>query len=632
MKSASKGNKKARARFVAVGSILLVLTGIVTVWLVTQTDNPEPMESSDEITQMLIEEIISYSPKDSETRAIGAPLAQKDNETRSTGDESATPFSLNPNYSTVTATLGMAKELLHHNSAPDTPSTDETDFIDWLHSDSGIDEIVAQAEQAQRNWTFGWMQIDRPMNVGALRNTLANYGVSVLGSSGNLIRLTLPGDRQKLEAIEELNWVVGLGVQPPHLKIEPNLAQESRDSVASTRTPVFVTVMTSDREDTFRSELEKLGVVVGHFDPAIRAFAAVILHSQLHSVSQLDFVQAIERIGIVTASQDSVVPAMGVDALRKVGSAAGVYTGTSGLSTPIAVMDTGLNTHHIDISSTRKSICGANFIEGEDHDLWIDQNGHGSHVTGTVSGNGYLEPRYAGMAPSVEHIRFAKVLSTWGSGSAFSTIRGMDFLAEPTACPQEGWSSDEIKPLIVNMSLSSRRLTFDGQSTGPRKLDSTVWSHRQLYVVSNSNRDIHGYSNYGSAKNSLAVGAAQDSGEIASFSSVGPTVDGRLLPSVVGMGVDVYSAEGDGNFDTYVRLSGTSMSSPAVAGVAALLMDASRDHREQPALARARLMARAIKPTLGSSRGMCFLAITPMVRGRFSPNMDWVWFRHVPAS
>lgn len=606
MKSASKGNKKARARFVAVGSVLLVLTGLVTVWLVTQTDNPKPMESSDEITQMLIEEITNYSPKDSETRATGAPLAQKDNETRSTGDESATPFSLNPNYSTVTATVGMAKELLSHSSAPDTPSTDETDFIEWLHSDSGIDEIIAQAKQAQRNWTFGWVQIDRPMNVDALRDTLAKFDVSVLGSSGSLIRLTLPGDRQKLEAVEELNWVVGLGVQPPHLKIEPNLAQEARDSVASTRTPVFVTVMTSDGEDTFRSELEKLGVVVGHFDPAIRAFAAVVGHGQIQSVAQLDFVQAIEEIGIETASHDTSVPAMGVDALRTVGNASGEYTGTSGISTPIAVLDTGLNTQHIDISSHRQSICGANFIQGEDHDLWIDGFGHGTHVTGTFSGNGYFEPHYAGMAPSVEHIRFAKVLSRYGSGSAYSTIRGMDFVAQPTACPQEGWSSDEIKPLIVNVSLSRRSLTFDGRSVGPRKLDSTVWSHRQLYVVSNANASISGYSNYASAKNSLAVGAAQDSGEIADFSSVGPSFDGRLLPSIVGAGVSIYSAEGEGNFDSYVRLSGTSMAAPTVAGVAALLMDASRVHREQPALVRARLMASAIKPDAWFESGDVF--------------------------
>lgn len=596
MNSASKRNVNARTRFVVAGSAVLVLTGLVVVWLVTQTENSETKVSSDNINKMLIEEITNYSPQKSEPLVVGPPIPRKDKQARPISDESLTTLSLNPNYSTVTASLGMTTEALNNVSAPRIPSPGDPDFIDWLHSDSGIDAVVAQAEQAGRNWTFAWVQMGRPMKVDAVRKALAKFDVSVLGTSGNLVRLTLPSDRQKLEAIEELSWVVGLGAQPPHLKVEPNFEKEARDSVASTQTPVFVTVMSSDREDTFRSELESLGVVVGHFDPTIRTFSAVVMHSQLYTVSQLDFVQAIEPIGIATASHDSAVPAMGVDALRQVGNASGAYTGITGLTTPIAVMDTGLNTQHIDISSMRKSICGANFIEGEDQDLWIDLNGHGSHVTGTVSGNGYFEPRFAGMAPSVEHIRFAKVLNTRGSGGFSGIMRGMDFLAKPTSCPNEGWSSDEIKPLIVNMSLSAANLRWDGRSSASRKLDSTVWSHHQLYVVANSNSSIHGFSNFAAAKNSLAVGAAQDSAELASFSSLGPTADGRLIPSIVGMGVDVLSAEGDGSYDTYFRLSGTSMSSPAVAGVAALLMDASPEHREQPALVRARLMASAIKP------------------------------------
>ena len=65
---------------------------------------------------------------------------------------------------------------------------------------------------------------------------------------------------------------------------------------------------------------------------------------------------------------------------------------------------------------------------------------------------------------------------------------------------------------------------------------------------------------------------------------------------MVGTGVNLRSAKGDGSRSNYISLSGTSMSSPAVAGVATLLMDAARAYRERPALARARLMASAIKP------------------------------------
>ena len=226
----------------------------------------------------------------------------------------------------------------------------------------------------------------------------------------------------------------------------------------------------------------------------------------------------------------------------------------------------------------------------------MDDDGHGTHVTGTIAGNGAVEPRYAGMAPSVSHIRFAKVLSVAGGGNDETVGRGMDFLATPSGCAEAGWSAERVKPLIVNMSLAGSSLIFEGRGASTRKLDSIVWRHRQLYVVAQANSGIHGFSNYGTAKNSLAVGAALDGGHLATFSSHGPTADGRLAPQVVATGVDVHSTMGEGSRNGYVSLSGTSMSSPAVAGVAALLMDVAPAHREQPALTRARLMASAVKP------------------------------------
>ena len=172
----------------------------------------------------------------------------------------------------------------------------------------------------------------------------------------------------------------------------------------------------------------------------------------------------------------------------------------------------------------------------------------------------------------------------------------MDFLSRPTGCGPAGQASTRVKPLVVNMSLSERSRLFEGRGFGERKLDSIVWGHRQLYVVSQANRDVHGFSNYASAKNSLAVGAAFDSGGIVPFSSHGPTADGRLAPLVVATGFNVSSASGNGSRGGYRRASGTSMASPTVAGIAALLMDASPEHREEPALVRARLMASAIRP------------------------------------
>ncbi len=169
-----------------------------------------------------------------------------------------------------------------------------------------------------------------------------------------------------------------------------------------------------------------------------------------------------------------------------------------------------------------------------------------------------------------------------------------------------GWSSEAVKPLIVNMSLAASRRYFEGRTLAERKLDAIVWGRRQLYVVANSNDDIHGFSNFGAAKNSLAVGAVLDSGSLAEFSSHGPTADGRLVPQVVGTGVSVNSAAGNGSRGGYDSSSGTSMASPSVAGVAALLMDAVPAHGQHPALARARLMASAIRPDVWLENAAAF--------------------------
>ncbi len=69
----------------------------------------------------------------------------------------------------------------------------------------------------------------------------------------------------------------------------------------------------------------------------------------------------------------------------------------------------------------------------------------------------------------------------------------------------------------------------------------------------------------------LAVGALSSNGEVAYFSSRGPTADGRIKPDVCGLGVSVFCARPDGY---YARESGTSLSCPLVAGVAAQVLSA----------------------------------------------------------
>jgi len=87
----------------------------------------------------------------------------------------------------------------------------------------------------------------------------------------------------------------------------------------------------------------------------------------------------------------------------------------------------------------------------------------------------------------------------------------------------------------------------------------------------------------------IAVGAVNSSNAIASFSSPGPTYDGRIKPEVCAQGVSDWIAQNrnDGS-DYYTRGSGTSFATPLIAGVTALLLEAHRDWT--PRQVRAALM------------------------------------------
>ena len=463
--------------------------------------------------------------------------------------------------------------------------------IDWIDPDNSIRRIVAFGELQDREWVYGWLQLQSGFDRASLKESLEQHSTSLLGFSGLYARARIPTDETTLRALALDSHVAGFGMQPYSQKIDPKLTKRYSGIGNGEELPVFITVLTNNDSASLRQSLAEMGVTVGQWFGDIRSYAANLPVGAVDAVLQRDDVEEITGNEVVASLLDSANAVVGIDRQRQYQSSSDSFEGSTGAGIAVGVMDTGLNLEHVDFSL--KDVCGANFLSNsstDENDLFYDEHGHGSHVTGIIAGEGKSNPNYAGVAPGVKQIRFAKVLDKDGYGSYLDIFNAVKFLREENPCETD--PPTDI-PSLINVSLGGSPDFSDGNSLFNRKIDATVYDYDQSYVLAAGNDGLNGISDLGSSKNAIAVGAVFDNGIATNFSSHGPTSDGRLSPHVAAPGGLVTSIEGEGSRKDYTEASGTSMAAPAVAGLSAVLLETND---WDPALLRAVLMATAIRP------------------------------------
>ncbi|MFE9834628.1 S8 family serine peptidase [Streptomyces sp. NPDC005551] len=237
--------------------------------------------------------------------------------------------------------------------------------------------------------------------------------------------------------------------------------------------------------------------------------------------------------------------------------------GLTGKGVTVAVLDTGVDTGHPDLAGRVAQT--RSFIEGEEV---ADRNGHGTHVTSTVGGSGAAsDGRERGVAPDAV-LAVGKVLSDQGAGSESQIIAGME------------WAARDVGADVVSMSLGSSEPS-DGTDPMAAAVDALSRETGALFVVAAGNTGApSSIGSPGAAESALTVGAVDSADEAAYFTSAGPRFgDNALKPDLSAPGVGILAArssltEGSG---AYTSMSGTSMATPHVAGVAALLAQAHPD-------------------------------------------------------
>ncbi|MEE4178557.1 MAG: S8 family serine peptidase [Bacteroides sp.] len=269
--------------------------------------------------------------------------------------------------------------------------------------------------------------------------------------------------------------------------------------------------------------------------------------------------------------------------------------GYTGEEVIVAVIDSGVNYNHLDLAghmwaSIAYPYHGYNFLNNSNNPM--DDNGHGTHCAGTVAGNGTAGTQ-TGVAPSAT-IMALKVLDAGGSGTEAGVWAAIQFSAEHGARVmslslgwKHAWGPDRsMWRTTMNNALAAGVIASvaagnEGESysdTPPSQVRTPgdippPWTHPNQTATGGNSAVV-------------SVGSTTNTDAISSFSSRGPVTwqniapfndylynpgTGLIRPDVVAPGSSITSLTYNNN-SGYTNKSGTSMATPAVAGLMALMI------------------------------------------------------------
>jgi subtilisin family serine protease len=270
------------------------------------------------------------------------------------------------------------------------------------------------------------------------------------------------------------------------------------------------------------------------YSAAINGFAAELNQGQLNALQHNPAVDYVEEDSRVESAATQTGATWGLDRIdQRALPLNGTYNYTSTASTVYAyIIDTGIQTSHANFGG--RAAVSYDALGGNGQDC----NGHGTHVAGTVGSATY------GVAKQVR-LRGVRVLNCQGSGTASGVIAGIDWVR-----------LNRTNPAVANMSLGG------GYSSAQNTAVTNLVNSGVYLAVAAGNENQNACNVSPASAPAVTTVAASDRTDLrASFSNYGSCVD------IYAPGVSITSTWLNGGTNT---ISGTSMASPHVAGVAAL--------------------------------------------------------------
>jgi subtilisin family serine protease len=289
----------------------------------------------------------------------------------------------------------------------------------------------------------------------------------------------------------------------------------------------------------------ELGIVYGGkidkiFKHALNGFSVEMNENQAERLSEDPRIKFVEEDGEVFANTTQSNATWGLDRIdQRDRPTDGNYNYTpTGSGVNAYIIDTGIRRTHADFGG--RAFVGYDAIgDGQNTN---DCNGHGTHVAGTVGGSTY------GVAKSVR-LYAVRVLNCSGSGSNSGVIAGVDWV-----------KNNHVKPAVANMSLGG------GASSALDTAVNNAIAAGVSFAVAAGNDNVDACnSSPARVANAITVGSTTSSDARSSFSNFGTCLD------IFAPGSSITSAWYTSDTATNT-ISGTSMASPHVAGVAALYL------------------------------------------------------------
>jgi hypothetical protein len=422
----------------------------------------------------------------------------------------------------------------------------------------------------------------------------------------------------RLEATQAVRWV---GMPEPIQKLDPVLLPLMQKG-GTERVPLYVNLIGDDTTGAARATLQAAGLTVYTYHPELRFYYAEGNPQAIWNALSMDSVLFIEPVPVSTTADTEAQSSVNADRLW-----GGSFDGRpyDGRQIKIGVMDSGMNTAHQDFSNLSGGMFG--FNRTTEQNWWNDLHGHGTHVSGTLFGQGNAQFRYRGFAAGFREsnleqydLLHSKVFRSNGFSEGNSVGEGLEDM--------RGRGNNAIKRHLFNYSGGFDGSFLPGTDAQSRTVD-LAFGEDILPVISAGNEGPSAgtVGGPGVAKGALTVGNIWDDGEtttdtMASDSSRGPTGDNRFKPDVVAPGRWIDSTSNTNNSGYLFGWNGTSMAAPHVAGLAATL----KQRYNWPAWAiRAIIMGTAID--LGHGRNNQGLGKIDALLSHSAWNGGWeTWF------